>query len=79
LADEPLIDDSMVAHRVLVAPGEVVFIKGLLEASEGLAALFAVRGGDLVLAAPRSRAGELAEFVRFIEEELGGEVVGHDG
>jgi len=51
-----------------------VFVKGLLEASEGLAAVFAVKGGDLVLAAPRSQDAELRQFIAELRIELNLEV-----
>jgi DNA-binding transcriptional MocR family regulator len=59
--------DELVQRRVRVKPSDVVLVKGLCEASEGLCAMFADRGGDLVLAAPRTRARELDEFVRDLE------------
>ncbi len=49
----------MVARRVVVHPRDVVFLKGVLEATDGLASLFAERGGDLTIAAPSSREEEL--------------------
>src|SRR5262245_56984959 len=50
---------GMVVARVVVRPPDVVFVKGILEASEGVAGLFAERGGELTLAAPRDRGQEL--------------------
>jgi hypothetical protein len=61
----------MVRRRVTVAPGDVVFVKGIVEASEGLAGVFAERGGELLLAAPAGRAADLAELVRDLEIEVG--------
>lgn len=55
----PCIGDGMVTRRVIVRTRDVVFFKGVIEASEGLAAVFAERGGDLVVAAPAERAREL--------------------
>jgi hypothetical protein len=62
-----LAGNELVQRRVRVKPSDVVLVKGLCEASEGLCAMFADRGGDLVLAAPNSRARELDEFVRDLE------------
>jgi hypothetical protein len=42
---------------------DVVFFKGVVEASEGLAAVFAERGGDLRVAAPAERVAELDAFL----------------
>jgi hypothetical protein len=53
----------MVARRILVRAKDVVFIKGMIEASEGLAQLFAEEGGDLTLASPACREGELEALV----------------
>jgi hypothetical protein len=38
---------------------DVVFFKGVIEASEGLAAVFAEHGGDVLVAAPNGRTAEL--------------------
>lgn len=64
--------------RVEVDPREVVFIKGLVEASDGLASVFCDRGGSLVLAAPLDRRAELAEFLRDLERDLGARVIDRD-
>jgi hypothetical protein len=47
----------------------------LFEASEGLGVLFAERGGELVLAAPNSRAKEFEELLRDLESDVGAVVV----
>ena len=61
--------------RVEVNPSDVVFIKGLVEASDGLASVFCDRGGSLVLAAPLDRRRELAEFLGDLEADLGARVI----
>jgi len=61
---ETLASHELIERRVRVAARDVVFVKGICEASEGLCAMFAEAGGDLRLAAPRSRARELDELVR---------------
>ena len=61
--------------RVEVDPSDVVFIKGLVEASDGLASVFCDRGGSLVLAAPLDRRRELAAFLRDLEIDLGARVI----
>lgn len=68
-ADEPLVE-----RHVRVAARDVVFIKGICEASEGLCAMFAERGGDLVLSAPASRSRELDDLVRDLCIDFGAEV-----
>ena len=66
----PLIGD-FVFRRVRVRPGEVVFIKGVIEASEGLACLFAERGGELVIATSPSQKAELDLTLADLEAETG--------
>ncbi|HEY3500392.1 MAG TPA: hypothetical protein VGK73_37125 [Polyangiaceae bacterium] len=55
--------DEIVLRKIRVQAIDVVIIKGICEASEGLCAMFAEHGGDLVLAAPRSRERDLDELV----------------
>lgn len=50
---------------------DVVLVKGICEASEGLCAMFAEHGGDLVLAAPRSRGHELDELIDDLVRDFG--------
>ena len=56
----PCVGDGMVVRRVVMRARDVVFFKGIVEASEGLAAVHAERGGDLLVAAPSDRAGSSA-------------------
>ncbi len=69
-----VVSKGMIARRVDVAPRDVVYLKGILEASEGLAALFAERGGELVITSPLDRAEELDVLLRDLAEELGATV-----
>jgi hypothetical protein len=62
----------MVVRRVVLPAREVVFFKGVVEASEGLAAVFAEKGGDLTVAAPEARASELDALLDSLCGELGG-------
>lgn len=64
-------DDHLVTRKVRVTPREVVFFKSVFEASAGLGVVFAERGGDLVVAAPRSREAELDELLDDLVAELG--------
>jgi hypothetical protein len=67
----PLLDADLIARHVDVRAEDVVYVKGIFEASEGLAALFAERGGELVIAAPRSRVRELDELLSDLRDEIG--------
>ncbi len=62
---------GMLAREVFVRPPDVVFVKGLIEASDGLAAVFAEQGGDLTIVAPQGRGAELAELLHDLEAEIG--------
>lgn len=73
----PLIDDSMVTRRVRVVPRQVVFVKSVFEASEGLGCVFAERGGDLVIAAPEGRGPELDEVLADLALEVGAVIEAH--
>jgi hypothetical protein len=66
---------GLVARGVNVRPSDVVFVKSLVEDSEGLAGIFAERGGELVLAAPASRAADLDLLLADLEREIGATIV----
>ncbi len=68
---KPLVGAGMVARRVVVRAKDVVLLKGILEASSGLAAVFAESGGDLVVASHASRETELDETLASLRDEIG--------
>lgn len=61
---------GMITRAVSVAAHDVVFVKGVVEASDGLASVFAERGGELVLASPHGREVELGELLRDLATEI---------
>ena len=67
----PLIDSDLITRKLIVRERDVVFVKGIFEASEGLCAMFAERGGDLVIAAPHAREAELDELLQDLVRDLG--------
>jgi uncharacterized protein DUF4911 len=67
----PLVSAGLRVHRVLVRPPDVVYVKSILEASEGLGAIFAERGGELFMAAPFERAADLEELLADLALEIG--------
>jgi hypothetical protein len=77
-----LVGDDQFQVRVRMREPDVVYVKSILEASEGLGAIFAEPrsaanrssrdGGTVVIAGPRSRAAELAQLIADVKEELGG-------
>jgi hypothetical protein len=60
----------MVHRRVVLRARDVVFFKGVLEASDGLAAIFAEQGGDLTVSTPAARQVELDEVLSALCTEL---------
>jgi len=67
-----LLDPAFVTRRLRVKNEDVVFVKGIFEASEGLCAMFAERGGELTVLAPISRAQELDAVLNDLVHELNG-------
>lgn len=65
---------GMATRLLSVRAADVVFVKGIIEASEGLALVFAERGGELTIAAPFEREADLVELVSDLAAELGGEL-----
>jgi hypothetical protein len=64
--------DGMLVRQVSVRAVDVVFVKGIIEASDGLAIVFAERGGELTIAAPKGRGAELAELLQDVATEVSG-------
>jgi hypothetical protein len=62
----------MLVRRIVLPARQVVFFKGVIEASEGLASVFAEKGGDLTVASPEGRAAELDALLDALCCELGG-------
>jgi hypothetical protein len=67
----PFVGEGMVVRQLLMRANDVVFVKGIVEASEGLAQLFAEEGGDVTLAAPACREEELDALVEDLVLEVG--------
>jgi hypothetical protein len=64
--------DGLVTRRLVVRSKDVGFLKGIVEAHEGLAVVFAESGGELVLASASDRELELEELTRDLARELDG-------
>ena len=60
----------MVHRRVVLRARDVVFFKGVIEASDGLAGIFAEHGGDLTVSAPAARQIELDAVLAALCTEL---------
>lgn len=67
-----LLDPAFITRHLRVRNEDVVFVKGIFEASEGLCAMFAERGGELTVLAPVSRARELDAVLNDLAAELNG-------
>jgi hypothetical protein len=65
----------MCVRRALVKPRDVVFLKGLLEAADGLAQLFAEEGGAVTIATTNSQADDLDALLDQVFAEIGAVVV----
>lgn len=68
----------MITRRLVVRAKDVAFLKGIIEAHEGLAQLFAEGGGDLTIAAPVGREAALDELVLDLAREFDGIVPDED-
>jgi len=66
-----LIDSNLTTRTVRVPVREVVYVKGVVEASLGLGVVFVGDGGELTVATPHSRADALDELLVDLEVELG--------
>lgn len=55
----------------MLVPSEVVYVKSIFEASLGVGVLFAEHGGVVTVAAPHSRARDLDELLKDLQDELG--------
>jgi hypothetical protein len=60
----------MVSRRIVVRARDVVFLKGIVEAHDGIAQVYGEHGGDLVITAPKSRERELDDLVDSLKREL---------
>jgi hypothetical protein len=63
--------DGLVARKVRVPAREVVFVKGVIEASEGVGVVFADHGGDLTIATLPSQKDELDRILQDLAAETG--------
>ncbi len=73
-----LLGAELVARRVHLRRQDIVFVKGVFEASEGVGVLFADEDGWVVLAAPQSRLAELDELIADLRQELDDVIVESD-
>ena len=67
----PLFGEGLVTRALLMkSDGDVVWLRGILEAYEGLAGLYGDGSGEIVLFAPVSRERELDTFLEDVANEI---------
>jgi hypothetical protein len=60
----------MVQRRVSLPSPEVVFLKGLLEAHDGLAQVYGEKGGQLIICTTTEQEDELDRFLQALTRDL---------
>ncbi len=67
----PLLDPTELSIRpVSVRASELVYLRHLLEASEGLGFVVGNKGGNVFLVSTHDRVSELDEFIRHVQREI---------
>jgi len=61
----------MVVRRVVIPKRDVVFVRGVFEASDGVAFVYSLSGGDLTIVSTPSREAELDAMLADLRRELG--------
>jgi len=67
---ESLLGPRLMVRKLKVLPKDVVFVKSIIQASDGLCSVFSDGGGELLLAAAEDRAADLCRLVDDLELEL---------
>jgi hypothetical protein len=76
MVSESLLGTELTVRKLVVCPKDVVFVKAIIQASDGLCCLFSDGGGELLLAAAEDRAADLQQLVQDLETELVGDGMG---
>ncbi len=61
----------MEVRRVLIPKPDVVFVRGVFEASDGVGFVFSVKGGELTIVCCPSRRSELETLLADLRAEIG--------
>ncbi len=69
-----LVSSDMVLRHLTVPAEDAVYVRAILEASDGIAAVFSERGGEMVFAAFPSRLGELDQLIADLRQEFGASI-----
>ncbi len=67
---EQFVDPTHVTRRVVVAVEQVVYVRAILEANNGVAAVYSESGGDLTLVTSPCRLAELEQLLGDLQREL---------
>ena len=68
---EQFIDPTHITRRVVVDAAHVVYFRAILEANNGVAAVYSESGGDLTLVTSPCRGEELDNLLADLKGELG--------
>jgi hypothetical protein len=68
--DAALIESSFVVRRFEVTAPSMVYVRGIFEASDGVAIPFSMQGGEMVIATFAERAAELDALLADLRSEL---------
>ncbi len=66
-----LIDAQLATRRLSVRTADVVYVKSVFEANEGIGTLFGEHGGELIVATPRSQEARLDRLLEDLRAEIG--------
>ncbi len=72
MVSRELLGRLLTTRELCVQPKDVVYVKGIAQASDGLCCVFSGGGGNLVLASIENRAADLQELVQDLINELDG-------
>jgi hypothetical protein len=67
---QELLGPELSIRKLSVQPRDVVYVKGIAQASDGLCCVFSDGGGSLVLACAENRAADLQQLVDDLKSEL---------
>lgn len=70
MVSESLLGPRLTIRKLSVVAKDVVFVKAIIQASDGLCCVFSDGGGELLLAAAEDRAADLHRLVDDLEFEL---------
>jgi hypothetical protein len=63
-------DDDLVVRTIVCPKADVVYVKSIVSAYDGLCGLFSNKGENIRLVAPRGREAELDQLVKDLVNEL---------